>query len=257
MPKRSAKSKLLRKKKKRNDLKSRKTAKEIETFPLNTNILAVYTDDTHKFNDVEMVKDEWYEGRVTNIIECGALYMIEFDDCYIEQIVTIDQMQRRQQKDAEDDYKENENGDKKKNEYDDDDPEMVGEGNDRRRINPKNDICCLCARSLPLMWHHLVLKCTHNEYMKLYSDATRLFLNRHGIWICRQCHSGIHELYTNSELMQSYNTLDALLESEKVQKWIKYASKQRVSAHFDKRANRKNKIANMTGDHSTNIAYIK
>merc|ERR1712154_536826 len=108
------------------------------------------------------------------------------------------------------------------------------------RINPKNGICCLCDRMLPLTWHHLIPKCTHEWYIKLHPEISQDFLNKHGIWICRQCHSGIHDLYTNDELAETYFTLDLLLESDKVQKWIKYASKQkRYGIKIDPRAVKK------------------
>ena len=128
-----------------------------------------------------------------------------------------------------------------------------------RRINPLNDICCICERTLPLTWHHLVPKCTHNEYMKLHPKTTRLFLNKHGIWICRQCHSAIHGIYTNKELMRGYWKLELLLESEKVQKWIKYVSKQRVSNHYDRRANKTNRTAELMRkkDPTMNTKYVQ
>merc|ERR1712154_589863 len=134
------------------------------------------------------------------------------------------------------------------------------DGNKKRRIDPQNDVCCVCERTLPLTWHHLIPKCTHNEYMRIHPNISRVFLNKHGIWICRQCHSAIHGIYDNKELMKSYWRLEMLLDSEKVQKWIKYVSRQKVTGHYDRRANKQNRIANIQrdkNDHSTKIKYIQ
>ena len=130
----------------------------------------------------------------------------------------------------------------------------------KRRINPLNDVCCVCKRLAPLTWHHLIPKCTHNEYLKTHSDATRLFCNTLGIWICRQCHSAIHGMYTNKELMKSYWKLEMLMESPKVQKWIRYVSRKRVSSRSDRRAIKQNRVTNIQRDkkdNSTRIKYIK
>lgn len=129
----------------------------------------------------------------------------------------------------------------------------------KRRINPLNDECGLCARKMALTWHHLIPKCTHNDYLKRHSNATRLYLNQHGTWICRQCHSAIHGLYSNQELMRSYWTVELLLQNDRVQKWIKYISKRKASRHYDRKSKKQNMVAQLSRnkkDQSTKIKYI-
>ncbi|KAK9762225.1 hypothetical protein K7432_012255 [Basidiobolus ranarum] len=86
--------------------------------------------------------------------------------------------------------------------------------------------CLLCARCMPLTFHHLVPKATHRQMLK-----KKIFSKEQlgeGITICRPCHSAIHRLITNEVLAIEFNTLDKLLDNESLQKWIKYAEKQRT-----------------------------
>jgi hypothetical protein len=43
----------------------------------------------------------------------------------------------------------------------------------------------------------------------------------------RQCHSAVHHVALNEVLAREYYTVELLLEREDVQRWVKYASKQR------------------------------
>merc|ERR1712176_700976 len=153
----------------------------------------------------------------------------------------------------------NESAKDDQNELDENDVEkytVIVDGK-KRRINPLNDICCICHRLISLTWHHLIPKETHKEYLRAHPDATRLFCNTHGIWVCRQCHSAIHGIYSNKELMKSYWKLEMLLESVKVQKWIKYVSKRKASNHYARGKHEKqNRIANIQRDKSDKTTKI-
>merc|ERR1719474_377258 len=157
-------------------------------------------------------------------------------------------------------------------ENDDDDGDGNGDGFDaekytvidgdgtKRTVNPLNDLCELCERMMPLTWHHLIPKCTHNDYMRRHPNVTRLYLNKHGTWICRQCHSAIHGIHSNKELMKSYSTVQLLLECDSVQKWIGYISKRKASHHWDRKGKKQNMVARLGGDkkdRSTKIQYIQ
>ncbi|KAF6752391.1 hypothetical protein DFP72DRAFT_904771 [Ephemerocybe angulata] len=75
----------------------------------------------------------------------------------------------------------------------------------------------ICERQVPLTYHHLVPRSAwHTEAM----------LNKVA-WLCRPCHSVVHRVASNEELAQSYHTVELLLEREDVQRWQRYASKQR------------------------------
>jgi len=57
-------------------------------------------------------------------------------------------------------------------------------------------------------------------------DKNRL---QQGIYICRQCHDGIHKMYNEMHLAKHLNSLDSLLEDERLQGYFKWVSKQRVN----------------------------
>lgn len=74
-----------------------------------------------------------------------------------------------------------------------------------------NHICPMCNRqhtSQHMSWHHLLPKDGDQE-----KDEPR-------IYVCLTCHSVVHFCHTNSELRQSYNTLDKLLRSAAIMKMI-------------------------------------
>jgi hypothetical protein len=45
--------------------------------------------------------------------------------------------------------------------------------------------------------------------------------------VSRHCHSVVHAVTTNEDLARNFYTVDRLLEREDIQRWAKYASKQR------------------------------
>ena len=60
--------------------------------------------------------------------------------------------------------------------------------------------CPFCGRSLPLTFHHLIPKKMHRRkrFKRLYERAD---LAR-GIYLCRDCHDGIHTAYSERELAE-------------------------------------------------------
>jgi hypothetical protein len=72
--------------------------------------------------------------------------------------------------------------------------------------------CPICKRihtSYNMEWHHLLPKDGSCE-----RDEPR-------IYVCRTCHDVIHYCHTNHELRTSFNTLDLLLTSEKIENMVK------------------------------------
>jgi len=47
------------------------------------------------------------------------------------------------------------------------------------------------------------------------------------IRLCIDCGNQVHELFTNSELRDTYNTIDALKCSIQIQRWVAWVRKQR------------------------------
>lgn len=82
--------------------------------------------------------------------------------------------------------------------------------------------CELCGRQgPPLTKHHLIPKTRHSNKRnkKLFSrDEVRTRL----AWICRPCHSYAHKLFTEKELEQQYNTIEALTTHPEMQKFIEW-----------------------------------
>lgn len=93
------------------------------------------------------------------------------------------------------------------------------------RENEKGGVCQLCGREKPLTFHHLIPRKLHRRthYRKHY---TREELNQ-GIDICRVCHNGIHNLYCEIMLAQSFASLEALQADSALAKHVSWAAKQK------------------------------
>jgi hypothetical protein len=92
---------------------------------------------------------------------------------------------------------------------------------------PKNkgDRCELCGREeVVLTFHHLIPRTLHSnkKFKKLY---TREELCR-GIEICTDCHRNIHNFITEKDMGRQYNTIEALMEHEKVKKFVNWIAKR-------------------------------
>lgn len=74
--------------------------------------------------------------------------------------------------------------------------------------------CTLCGRDIPAKMfaekHHLVPKQAKGKKT---------------VTVCCPCGDQIHELFTNKELRDKYNTVEALLGDPRVQRWVKWIRK--------------------------------
>ena len=73
--------------------------------------------------------------------------------------------------------------------------------------------CSICGREVPENYqerHHLE---PGNKKSEL-------------IDVCIDCGDQVHQLFTEKELRDSYNTLDKLLSAESVQKWVRWIRKK-------------------------------
>ena len=77
--------------------------------------------------------------------------------------------------------------------------------------------CVLCGRELgtseTTSKHHLIPKSKGGRYSET-------------ILIHNICHQKIHSVFTEKELQQQYNTVEALKKHEAIQKFIKWVSKK-------------------------------
>lgn len=106
--------------------------------------------------------------------------------------------------------------------------------------------CEICEREVPLTYHHLIPRSTHDKVLKRgWHDESMLnsvaWLCRYDIswaisgsvyadcFICRSrnCHSMVHRVERCEVLAREFYTVELLLQREDIQRWRKYISKQR------------------------------
>lgn len=86
--------------------------------------------------------------------------------------------------------------------------------------------CEFCGREQPLTFHHLIPKAVHGKprYQKRH---TKTELRSRGIYICRLCHAGIHDLISERELADKYATKEALLDHAALARHVAWVKKQK------------------------------
>lgn len=85
--------------------------------------------------------------------------------------------------------------------------------------------CPFCRRRIALTFHHLIPKRVHRRraYKRRYS---RTELAR-GVYLCRDCHDGIHASYSELELATSYNTPESLAADPVLSRHFAWVARQR------------------------------
>ncbi|KAJ7479559.1 hypothetical protein FB451DRAFT_1338566 [Mycena latifolia] len=91
--------------------------------------------------------------------------------------------------------------------------------------------CEICERAVPLTYHHLIPRSTHAKARKkgwhpesvLSSGSCSAEVLTHA----RPCHTVVHQVATNEELARRYYSVALLLQREDIQRWGRYASRQR------------------------------
>ena len=92
------------------------------------------------------------------------------------------------------------------------------------RIPPKTDACELCKRAMEtLTKHHLIPRTRHRKKRnkRLFE---RVDVRTRILWVCRPCHNHIHDVFTEKELEEHYNTSETLLAHPEIERfvvWIK------------------------------------
>ena len=87
--------------------------------------------------------------------------------------------------------------------------------------------CALCDRAVSLTFHHLIPRRVHKrgKFLRQYTKET---MRSTGLYICRLCHSGIHDIIPDErELAESYYTKELLLAHEGIARHVAWASKQK------------------------------
>ena len=80
--------------------------------------------------------------------------------------------------------------------------------------------CEMCGAETNLTKHHLIphVKCK-NKYKQIENDDSNI------IMICRQCHDAIHATFSETELRDSYSTLESLLAAPEIAKFVTWRKK--------------------------------
>ena len=89
-----------------------------------------------------------------------------------------------------------------------------------RTPTPRTETCELCGIECEPTKHHLVpqhLSRHKNKYLK--TDESNF------LWVCRECHSQIHAMFTNHELKELYSTKDALLGNDRFRAFVEWRKK--------------------------------
>jgi 5-methylcytosine-specific restriction endonuclease McrA len=105
-----------------------------------------------------------------------------------------------------------------------------------RRRDARAGECPLCRRTTTLTFHHLIPKKMHrrNFFQKTYKRQQLAT----GIYICRQCHNGIHLLFDEMTLAKRFNTLENLLMDETLQKHFRWVARQRLANSLNEKVRR-------------------
>lgn len=85
--------------------------------------------------------------------------------------------------------------------------------------------CGFCGRLKELTFHHYIPRTLHTNklFRKLYDID---YMKSHGIDLCEDCHSAIHDFFTEKDLGKNYNSREKLLSNEKVRNFLKWVKKQ-------------------------------
>lgn len=96
------------------------------------------------------------------------------------------------------------------------------------RSERKSGPCELCGReNQKLTFHHLI-PCKVHSKKKFLREHGRDEMKSRGLFLCKLCHDGIHDIIEDEkELAESYNTKELLLAHEGIDKHVKWAAKQK------------------------------
>ena len=96
--------------------------------------------------------------------------------------------------------------------------------------------CELCGSDKNITKHHLIPQQVSRHKNKYLKNDESNFL-----WICEECHSQIHALFTNQQLKELYNTKELLLANEKFNKYVQWRIKHLDFSGSSKMSNAKRK----------------
>lgn len=88
-------------------------------------------------------------------------------------------------------------------------------------------VCCeLCGRETSLTFHHLIPCAVHTK-KRFIRKFGKEEMRRRGLYLCKECHDGIHDLIPEKDLAENYHTKELLLANSDIVKHIEWARKQK------------------------------
>jgi 5-methylcytosine-specific restriction endonuclease McrA len=95
----------------------------------------------------------------------------------------------------------------------------------RPPVDTKPTTCALCEKDRELTFHHLIPVTLHdNKWFKKNFSREQM---DSGVYLCRPCHNQVHNFWDEKTLGKEFNTLEKLLATEQIQKFIVFAKKQK------------------------------
>jgi hypothetical protein len=87
--------------------------------------------------------------------------------------------------------------------------------------------CDLCGREVRTTKHHLIPRAVHSKqrYINRFGKAE---MRTRSLQLCKLCHGGLHDIFTEKQLGWTYNTKESLLSDPRVQKHVQWARKQKT-----------------------------
>lgn len=148
------------------------------------------------------------------------------------------------------------------NQVEEDDDSFESSNSDDEENYIQDGECELCEREVKLSKHHMIPRSTWPRIRPRFMQAApyfidgdmkmvkqilnfehipatllkedfsspskiKYFLSCYTCDICRLCHSAVHRAFDNMELAETRNSVDSLLEDDKIQKFCKWANKQK------------------------------
>ena len=90
-------------------------------------------------------------------------------------------------------------------------------------------VCSFCKRySDDITKHHLIPKTLHTKLRK--KKKYKRTEMKKTVVCCKNCHHHVHTVFSNNELERCYNTYELLLNSNEMQKFIKFIQKKKSYA---------------------------
>lgn len=86
--------------------------------------------------------------------------------------------------------------------------------------------CSICQRFTP------------DEYIERHHLVPKSKKGKDTIDVCCDCGDQLHQLFTNKELKNKFNSLDKLLAESKVQNWIKWVQTKRFGINMARKKGR-------------------